>query len=222
MNKFLTRIQSRLYRKGLRISLPDIRLIYNQRVVDLENPADEELDDVVDHFLRQYSKPVPVELVQEEEIQVDPALDELPDDEINIEEAETAIALQEKTDFVAVTAASMGVNLDMEGLSNIAQNVNCSSDDLHSSLDEIKTAIIAYIRHKSEANRLKIHQVINEIRGIAADEFEDNSQQLVEGLQELNSQMQNQSTDFKSKLKFCLDAFALPSTTQSQPIDNQV
>ncbi|WP_066423360.1 hypothetical protein [Anabaena sp. 4-3] len=50
------RIQSRLSRKGLKVTSGEIRVIYNQIVVDADNPTDEEVDAIFQHFMNNATK----------------------------------------------------------------------------------------------------------------------------------------------------------------------
>ena len=45
------RIQSRLSRKGVKVSLGEIKPIYNQLVADDENPTNEEQAAIFDHLM---------------------------------------------------------------------------------------------------------------------------------------------------------------------------
>ena len=56
VNKIATRIQSRLSRKGIKITLGDIKTVYSQMVADDQNPTDAEVDQVTEYFISQSSK----------------------------------------------------------------------------------------------------------------------------------------------------------------------
>lgn len=51
MNTFAKRIQSRAKRKGIAVTLPTVREVYQAVVKDLENPTNEEMDIVLDKCL---------------------------------------------------------------------------------------------------------------------------------------------------------------------------
>ncbi|MFM5957259.1 MAG: hypothetical protein ACKOQ2_08855, partial [Dolichospermum sp.] len=120
----------------------------------------------------------------------------------NLYANEAALATATKSELIASTAGELGIvlNLNTGEIELIAQNVNYSSDDLQESLEEIKSAIIAFVRHKIALNSQKIGETLEEITQIATDGFNQNSQQLTDGLQNINKQLQQQSTDFKSKV----------------------
>ena len=126
-------------------------------------------------------------------------------------ENETALATATKSELVASTANSLGVVLNTSEIELIASNFNSSSEDLTDSLEEIKSAIVAFIQYKVSLNSQKISETLEEISQVAADGFSQNSEQLTTGLQSINSQLQEQSRDFKSKVKSTLAAFKVPS-----------
>jgi uncharacterized protein YukE len=128
-------------------------------------------------------------------------------------EEETALATATKSELVANTAGELGIVLNTGEIELIAQNVNYSSDDLQESLEEIKSAIIAFVRHKIALNSQKIGETLEEITQVATDGFNQNSQQLTDGLQNINKQLQQQRTDFKSKVKATLSVFQLPAAS---------
>jgi uncharacterized protein YukE len=128
-------------------------------------------------------------------------------------EEETALATASKSELVASTAGELGIVLNTGEIELIAQNVNYSSDDLQESLEEIKSAIIAFVRHKIALNSQKIGETLEEITQVATDGFNQNSQQLTDGLQNINKQLQQQRTDFKSKVKATLSVFQLPEAS---------
>ncbi|MFM6911765.1 MAG: hypothetical protein ACKPKW_21905 [Dolichospermum sp.] len=123
------------------------------------------------------------------------------------------LATTNKSELIASTAGKLGIELSIADIELIAQNVNYSSDDLRESLEEIKSAIIAFVRHKIALNSQKIDDTLQEITQVAADGFNQNSEQLTTGLKQLNRQLVQQSTDFKSKIKATLSVFQLPAAS---------
>ena len=126
-------------------------------------------------------------------------------------ENQTALATATKSELVASSANSLGVVLNTSEIELIASNFNSSSEDLTDSLEEIKSAIVAFIQYKVSLNSQKISETLEEISQVAADGFSQNSEQLTTGLQGINSQLQEQTKNFKSKVKSTLAAFKVPS-----------
>lgn len=127
------------------------------------------------------------------------------------QEQSASLATATKSELVASTANSLGLVLNTSEIELIASNFNSSSEDLTDSLEEIKSAIVAFIQYKVSLNSQKISETLEEISQVAADGFSQNSKQLTTGLQGINSQLQEQTKDFKSKVKSTLAAFKVPS-----------
>ncbi|WP_413176477.1 hypothetical protein [Anabaena azotica] len=121
------------------------------------------------------------------------------------------LATTEKSELVSSTAQSLGIALSTQEVETIATNINTASEDLTDSLEEIKGAIIAFISYKANLNSQKIDDTLTEISQVAATKFNENSEQFTDGLRQINQQMQQQRTDFKSKVKATLSAFAIPA-----------
>ena len=208
MNKILTKIQSRLNRRGIKVSLGDIREKYLTAVLDYDNPTEDELSDVVDYFVRLTTLPVPIGL-EPTSAQIETV--EIPENETDNYNQQNAITPASKSELVSSAAQSLGIVLNTQEISEIANNVKSSSEELDDSLDEIKSAIVAFIKYKASLNSEKISQIVKDINQIAASEFNQNSRELTDGLQSINQQLQQQSTNFKSQVKSALAALAIPS-----------
>ena len=256
------RIQSRLSRQGVKVALGEIKEQCDRLIPDIENPTDQEVLSVVDHFLSTATKltvvsddvttedlteveetfssvdvengniaePTQMELetLTSEDVDIVNSVDnaintasiqDIDSSDLHTNEAaldtenQTALATATKSELVASTAGELGIVLNTGEIELIAQNVNYSSDDLQESLEEIKSAIIAFVRHKIALNSQKIGETLEEITQVATDGFNQNSQQLTDGLQNINKQLQQQRTDFKSKVKATLSVFQLPAAS---------
>ncbi|MFM8007619.1 MAG: hypothetical protein ACKO86_22365, partial [Dolichospermum sp.] len=123
------------------------------------------------------------------------------------------LATTNKSELVANTAGSLGIELSTTEIDHIANNFDNSSDDFTETLEQVKSAIIAYVQHKIASNNQKINEVVNEIGDVIADGFNSNNETLNNGLKQLNHQLTQQSTDFKSKLAGTLSRFKLPAAS---------
>jgi uncharacterized protein YukE len=238
LNTIAKRIQSRLSRQGVKVSLPEIKTQCELMIADIENPTEVELLAVQDHFMTNATKLTVIsddvtteDLTEVEETLTSEDVDTVDNvintasiqdiDSIDLHtneaalntEEETALATATKSELVASTAGELGIVLNTGEIELIAQNVNYSSDDLQESLEEIKSAIIAFVRHKVATNSQLIDSTLQEITEVATDGFNQNSQQLTDGLQNINKQLQQQSTDFKSKVRSTLKCFQLPAAS---------
>ena len=200
------RIQSRLTRKGLSVSLSEIREQVNVLIPDLDNATDTDLNNVINYFMSQQSALVPADNSTIIEVENSPVVEEKPRTDLKSELATTT-----KSELVSQTANSLNVELSTVEIEAIADNFTTSSDDFTTTLEELKNAILAFIAHKVNTNNLMITNTINEIYQSATDGFESNNQHLNNGLSQLNKALNQQSNDFKSRLKTTLEKFKLPA-----------
>ena len=208
LNTIAKRIQSRLSRQGLKISFGEIKEQCDRLISDIENPTDQEILNVSEFFLSSATSLAVVDDVTTEQTAVEEL--ETSEDALNTEN-QTALATATKSELVASTAINLGIELSTIEINQIADNFDAGSDDFSATLEQVKGAIIAYVQHRIATNNQRIVDTINEISQIASDGFADNSQTLSDGFKHLNQQLQQQSTDFKSKLAGTLSRFQLPA-----------
>ncbi|MFM6911118.1 MAG: hypothetical protein ACKPKW_18585 [Dolichospermum sp.] len=204
------RIQSRLSRQGVKVSLAEIKEQCDRLISDIENPTENELLAVQEYFMSAATSLTVINDISDVRTQSIQDTDDISDDD---DSAIAPLATTTKNELIANTAGELGIVLNTGEIELIAQNVNYSSDDLQESLEEIKSAIIAFVRHKIALNSQKIDDTLQEITQVATDGFNQNSQQLTDGLQNINKQLQQQSTDFKSKVRSTLKCFQLPAAS---------
>lgn len=200
------RIQSRLTRKGISVSLSEIREQVNLLISDLDNVTDTDLNNVINHFMSQQAALTTTNDSDIIEVENSPAEEEKPTTDLKSE-----LATAPKSELVATAANSLNIELSTTEIENIATNFNASSDDFTTTLEELKSAILAFINHKVATNNLMISNTINEIYQTATDGFESNNAHLNNGLSQLNTALNQQSADFKSRLKNTLAKFQIPA-----------
>lgn len=244
------RIQSRLSRTGLKVSLADIKTRCELMIADIDNPTEVELLAVQEYFMSNASQltvinndvetievgQTPVEeqpepicnlinaialqmnisLSSEDRVTIEGRLssqspEDIKDAIVNFVRQQQQLATTTKSQLVANAASSLNIELSTTEIENIATNFNASSDDFTSTLEELKSAILAFIAHKVNANNLMISNTINEIYDTATAGFESNNEHLNNGLNQLNKALNQQSSDFKSRLKNTLAKFQIPA-----------
>jgi hypothetical protein len=200
INKVSTKIQSRLRRKGLVISLPSIKKYLVDNTKNISNITDDETNKATDYFMQQSIKLTVIEDV----------------DTVSIQSVDIANATSDNTvlanttsELVASSAGQMGIVLDASEISLIAENINDFSSDLDSDLDAIKSAIMAFVTHKASVNQAKINSFINEVRDVVINDSNKNSQLLGDGLRSINNDLQQTNRDFKSQVTKALAAFKI-------------
>jgi hypothetical protein len=200
INKVSTKIQSRLRRKGLVISLPLIKKYLVENTKNISNITDDETDKATDYFMQQSIKLTVIEDVDTVSIQ---SVD------ITSATSDNTVLANTTSELVASSAGQMGIVLDASEISLIAENINDFSSDLDSDLDAIKSAIMAFVTHKASVNQAKINSFINEVRDVVINDSNKNSQLLGDGLISINNDLQQTNRDFKSQVTKALAAFKI-------------
>ena len=200
INKVSTKIQSRLRRKGLVISLPLIKKYLVENTKNISNITDDETDKATDYFMQQSIKLTVIENVDTVSIQ---SVD------ITSATSDNTVLANTTSELVASSAGQMGIVLDASEISLIAENINDFSSDLDSDLDAIKSAIMAFVTHKASVNQAKINSFINEVRDVVINDSNKNSQLLGDGLISINNDLQQTNRDFKSQVTKALAAFKI-------------
>lgn len=210
LNDVAKRIQTRLSKVGVKVALPDIRPVVESMVTDFVNPSSEEVNNVIDYFMNNATQ---LTVISDDVDGIDTINTVSIQDDKDYPELPAPLATTNKSELVANTAVSLGIQLSTQDIENIADNFDAGSDDFTQTLEQVKGAIIAYVQHKIATNNQKITDTINEISQVASDGFEENSQTLTNGLKQLNQQLVQQSTDFKSRLAGTLSRFKLPAAS---------
>ncbi|MHC5719683.1 MAG: hypothetical protein ACYTX0_48500, partial [Nostoc sp.] len=111
-----------------------IREYFESQAFDVDNVVDEQFNHAVDYF----SKGELSTAVQGSE-------------SLTLKEKSEVVhggnPQDHTSELVSNTAENLGIVLNTQEIADIAENINYSSDDLYNSLDEIKSAIIAFVRY---------------------------------------------------------------------------
>ncbi|MFM6267363.1 MAG: hypothetical protein ACKPFA_12800, partial [Dolichospermum sp.] len=119
------RIQSRLSRQGVKISLGDVKSQCELMINDIDNPTENELLTVQEYFINNASQLVVIDDINTASIQNIASNSDDGDDS-----AIAPLATTTKNELIANTAGELGIVLNTREIELIAQNVNYSSDDL--------------------------------------------------------------------------------------------
>ncbi len=116
------------------------------------------------------------EEIEEEEVNAMPAaVNHVP---LDTDQAGELLAVQDKADLVASTAESMGIELQLNEVTNIASNLDYSGDSLNESIGDIRTAITAFVEYKAQINQQKINHMIDEVRATVNQRNQETSGRL--------------------------------------------
>jgi hypothetical protein len=235
------RVQTRLSKQGVKITLGEIRPVVEQMINDIDNPTDQEVLSVVAHFLSTATKLAVVDDVTTEQTEVEETLTHENVDTVNnVDNAINTASIQDidssdlytneaalttdqpaplatttKGELVASTAGSLGIVLDAQEISLIAENISYSTDTLEQDIDAIESAIMAFVEHKAAISQQKINNMITSVRNVVTEKNSENSQLLTDGLRSINSDIQEANKQFKSSVRSCLSAFDIPALKAS-------
>ncbi|WP_414553516.1 hypothetical protein [Anabaena sp. CCY 0017] len=120
------------------------------------------------------------------------------------------LALQETSELVASTAESMGIALNIEDVTAIAENFDYASTNSDDELEEIKTAITAFVQHKAALSRQKIQHIVQEVKQTIHNLDAENSELLNDGLRSISQDIKSGSERFRQQTRQALKVFALP------------
>ncbi|MFM5888098.1 MAG: hypothetical protein ACKOQS_07380 [Dolichospermum sp.] len=218
------RIQSRLSRQGVKVSLAEIKEQCDRLISDIDNATETDILNVTEYFINNATKltvvseDVSSNLYANEAAQME--LETLISEDVSSNlyaneaaldtEQETALATATKSELVASTAGSLGIVLDAQEISLIAENISYSTDTLEQDIDAIESAIMAFVEHKAAISQQKINNMITSVRNVVTEKNSENSQLLTDGLRSINSDIQEANKQFKSNVQKCLTAFAIP------------
>ncbi|MFM6872361.1 MAG: hypothetical protein ACKPKQ_20620 [Dolichospermum sp.] len=210
------RIQSRLSRQGVKVSLAEIKEQCDRLISDIDNATETDILNVTEYFINNATKltvvseDVSSNLYANEAAQME--LETLTSEDVssNLYANETALATATKSELVANTAGSLGIVLDAQEISLIAENISYSTDTLEQDIDAIESAIMAFVEHKAAISQQKINNMIASVRNVVTEKNSENSQLLTDGLRSINSDIQEANKQFKSNVQKCLTAFAIP------------
>jgi hypothetical protein len=210
LNTAAKQIQTRLSKQSVKKSLSEIRDFLDNK----KDVTEEEVNNAVSFFLN-----IPGELVifnaREKALEISKTyfLDLTPtqltalealtsEDEIREEiykliNQESKEEGENKGELIKSAAQEMGVTLTPEEITQVAQDINATSDSIEETLEVIKTAVINFINYKVQSNSQKITSAMEEITQVATEGLDRNSQELKRGLSGVNSLLKGRATDFK-------------------------
>lgn len=201
INKVATRIQSRLARKNIRVSLGNIKKVYSENVVNTEKPTDEEIDIITNHFVNELSKPtlsndsgesdnkelgLTDDNISNEISNVDLTIEANSDNDGIVEISENpqetyqlAISNADKQSMITTQSAALGIELTEDEAASIANTIDDVFDDYASFLTQVTSAVKSYIAHKFDSIESELFKSSSDLKQYLADRNEQLNQKLV-------------------------------------------
>jgi flagellar biosynthesis/type III secretory pathway protein FliH len=215
-DKFTNNVRARLYKQGYQGFTKDdyTTAALTVNCDDLNNPTKDQLSQAVDYFkVKATSQLSVIDVEDTAEMQTTaPPVNEENQPLAREDDSEvTALALQEKSELVASTAQSMGIELQLSEVENIASHIEYSGDSLDEGINDIQSAITAFIEYKAVINQQKINRMITELRGTIHQRNQETSQELNNGLSQIAQDIKQANTDLKSSVRTALKCFSIPT-----------
>lgn len=205
MSKVSTRIQSRLKRKNIKITLGEIKDVLSQTAIDADNPTDSEIDAIVEHFVNQFSKPV----TQEQETEL---LETVSDDNVIIseeveeqaivspEDNQIVVSSADKQALVSTQSVALGFELSEQETIAIADKIDNVFADYSAFVTSVTSAIKGYIAHKFDEIEEKLDSSGDEVRNYLADRNLRLNQKLVDYADNVKS-IKSDTDEIRENLK---------------------
>lgn len=190
-----TRIQSRLNRKGIKVSLGEIKNALSQTVNDADNISSDEIETVVQYFIDQSSKPV-----------VSQESDEGYQDQSK-ELNKIVVSAQQKQELISRTAQQVGVELVGSEVSEIAQGIASGFDSREQMFSEITAAIVAFVDYRINMQSEFIQDAAQQIRS----KLNSGNESMRESFDSIRQGVESTNDDFKSHFAEIKILFAVPS-----------
>lgn len=175
MNTYIKRLQSRLSKDGYKVSLQQLREVYPGMVIDVNNPTDEELETIKQHFMNeQHLTDAPttesseIELSNTANTPVTAEPETLADMLTNYEEVkEETSALTppspEMKSMVSYKASEMGIQLAASEIEVIAAQVETDGLSFTETLKQIEEALTAFIGYQESSEASQVTEMYQRV-----------------------------------------------------------
>jgi pantothenate synthetase len=189
MEKQLKLIQSRLTRKQVPVSLPQIRKhITDTRPGIEEFEFDEaELATIVDELLSTFSQMVPVE----------------PTD--------STLSQRDKQELIQQVASTLDVQIPVNEIKLISQKMNWALSDRASLKEKIKSAIIAWIDHHIDQDFQETDSLIEDVQNHLASKLNESNRHFTQKAERFSLDVEKAVNNFRTTEATVLGFFKIPS-----------
>lgn len=171
MDKFVKRIQTRLFRKDVRVSKSQVREVYQSAVADPESPTDEEMSAVIQQLETQFQAPSYEATSSELIITGQPALTQQEEvkqmPQANIE----TNPAQEPLKGALATSVQKGLSHGCEADTGVTQTqiIEAVEQQFGKENFETKTAILNYVLNDTYATATELKAALAKLRQMRLD-----------------------------------------------------
>jgi len=170
MNKFVTRLQTRASRKGIRVPKSQVREVYQSVVADPESPTEEEMSAVIQRLETQYQAPSHEPTTSELTTTEQPALTQQEESK-QMPQPIPAQSAQQPTTNTLVTSNRSGLSQASNG------SLGITSEQIQQAVEqqfgrenvETKAAILNYVAQDTFATAQELQTALSKLRQMRLD-----------------------------------------------------
>ena len=205
LNKFSTRLQTRLKRRGIQISLGPIKDEL-RKLPYPSSPTAEELAKIEELFV--VTKNAQFSLAVVDESFEQPLLHQ-DDSVFENQDPDPTTLSQYRATAIAEAGQNLGFTLSLNEIESIAAELSSESNTLEEDLEAIKVAVKNYINFRTQKTQDKVGELITELRDFYSLRQTENSDRLSGGLQQIVDDMQESRRRFRLQLQTALAVFSV-------------
>ncbi|MCZ2203059.1 hypothetical protein [Cylindrospermopsis raciborskii] len=205
LNKFSTRLQTRLKRRGIQISLGPIKDEL-RKLPYPSSPTAEELAKIEELFVATKNAQFSLAVVDESFEQ--PLLHQ-DDSVFENQDSDPTTLSQYRATAIAEAGQNLGFTLSLNEIESIAAELSSESNTLEEDLEAIKVAVKNYINFRTQKTQDKVGELITELRDFYRLRQTENSDRLSGGLQQIVDDMQESRRRFRLQLQTALAVFSV-------------
>jgi hypothetical protein len=170
MNKFVTRLQTRASRKGIRVPKSQVREVYQSVVADPESPTEEEMSVVIQKLETQFQAPSHEPTTSELTVTEQPALTQQEEVKEMLQPTPAQPA-QEPSNGALATSVQKGLSRGCESDTGVTQTqiIEAVEQQFGKENFETKTAILNYVLNDTYATATELKAALAKLRQMRLD-----------------------------------------------------
>lgn len=225
MTTYIKRVQSRLSRQGIKVSLQQIREVYVDMVDNAENPTEKELDAIAQHFISNNSKLAPpsndsvgktgvITSFEESSLTVNEDEEETHPEQTHTHTPSASTLATTNTQvkgMVNYKASEMGIQLAASEVDVIASKVDASASSFTDTLNQIESALIAYVEYQQTTEANQVDGMLSRVTQKVIQKNQATTQHLTTGINHFKTALEVAEQHQKRELTSILNRLKVPS-----------
>lgn len=203
--KYIKQIQSFLIRKNIRVTQPEIKRVMTEMGIDIDNPTQEQITQVKEHFMKQSEalsintqNPELSGLIQQHTQESEDTPASYPVDD-------------NKRQMVVFKSQQMGLSLAASEIEVIASRVDTSSSSFIQTVNDIENALIAYIDYQASLEKSTIDSMMINVTNRLVEKNQQVRGKLNTGIDNISSVLEVADQQLKSETERILNRLRIPN-----------